>query len=96
LSISKDDVDKIARLAKLELTDAEREKFTTQLNDIVSYIEKLNELNTSEVEPLAHVNDLKNVSRDDKVIPSLEKKDVFKNSPQQDGEYFLVPKVIKT
>ena len=96
MSITSADIDKIANLAKLDLSEAEREKFASQLSDIVSYIEKLNQLNTDDVKPLAHVNDLTNVFREDKARPSMEKQDVFKNSPQHDDEFFLVPKVIKT
>ncbi|MCH7819237.1 MAG: Asp-tRNA(Asn)/Glu-tRNA(Gln) amidotransferase subunit GatC [Candidatus Marinimicrobia bacterium] len=96
MSISSADVDKIAKLAKLDLSEDEREKFSSQLSDIVSYMEKLNRLDTKDVEPLAHVNDLMNVSREDKSRPSMEKEDVFKNSPQNDNEFFLVPKVLKT
>ena len=96
MSISKEDVNKIARLAKLDLSEDERIKFTKQLGDIISYVEKLDEVDVSNVEPLAHVNDLTNVSRKDKSRPSLDKKQVFKNSPKHDNEYFLVPKVLKT
>ena len=96
MSISKEDVDKIARLAKLELSEDERNKFAKQLGDIISYVEKLDEVDVSNVEPLAHVNDLMNVTRDDKSRPSLDKEQVFKNSPQHDKDYFLVPKVLKT
>jgi len=96
LTITRADVDKIAKLAKLDLSEDEREKFTSQLSDIISYVEKLSELDTKDVEPLAHVNDLKDVLRKDKSRPSMEKEDVFKNSPQNDNEFFLVPKVLKT
>ena len=96
MSISKEDVDKIARLAKLELSEDERNKFAKQLGDIISYVEKLDEVDVSNVEPLAHVNDLMKVTRDDKSRPSLDKEQVFRNSPQHDKDYFLVPKVIKT
>ena len=96
MSITRADVDKIAKLAKLDLSEDERKKFTSQLSDIVSYVEKLSELDTEDVKPLAHVNDLTNVSREDSPRPSMEEKDVFKNSPQHDKEYFLVPKVLKT
>ena len=96
MSITSADIDKIANLAKLDLSKAEREKFASQLSDIVSYIEKLNQLNTDDVTPLAHVNNLANVFREDKARPSMEKQDVFKNSPQHDDDFFLVPKVIKT
>ena len=96
MSITSADIDKIANLAKLDLSEAEREKFASQLSDIISYVEKLNQLDTKDVEPLAHVNDLMNVYREDESRPSMDKEDVFKNSPQNDNEFFLVPKVIKT
>ena len=96
MSITSADVDKIAKLAKLTLSEDERKKFASQLSDIISYVEKLSELNTDDVKPLAHVNNLTNVSREDKSRPSMKKEDVFKNSPQHDDDFFLVPKVIKT
>ena len=96
MSITSSDIDKIAKLAKLNLSDDERKKFVSQLGDIISYVEKLGELDTTAVEPLAHVNELTNVSREDTSRPSLDENDVFKNSPQHDNEHFLVPKVLKT
>ena len=96
MSITSKDIDKIAALAKLELSDEEREKFAAQLGDIISYVEKLSEIDTSDVQPLAHINDLMNVSREDKSRPSMDKNDVFKNSPSHTDDYFLVPKVLKT
>ena len=96
MAITTAEVDKIAKLAKLDLSEDEREKFTSQLSDIISYVEKLSELDTKDVEPLAHVNDLMDVFREDESRPSMEKEDVFKNSPQNDNEFFLVPKVLKT
>ena len=96
MGISKEDVDKIARLAKLELSEEEREKYASQLDNIIGYIEKLNEVDTTGVEPLAHVNDIINVWREDKSRSSLSEEEVFKNSPKHDKEFFLVPKVLKT
>lgn len=96
MGISKKDVDKIARLAKLELSEEERERYASQLDSIVAYVEKLSEVDTTGVEPLAHVNDLLNVWREDKSRSSLSEEEVFKNSPKHDKEFFLVPKVLKT
>ena len=96
MGISKKDVDKIARLAKLELSEEERERYASQLDSIVAYVEKLSEVDTSGIEPLAHVNDLMNVWREDKSRSSLSEEEVFKNSPKHDKEFFLVPKVLKT
>ncbi|MCH7495698.1 MAG: Asp-tRNA(Asn)/Glu-tRNA(Gln) amidotransferase subunit GatC [Candidatus Marinimicrobia bacterium] len=96
MGITKKDVDKIARLAKLELSEEERERYASQLDSIVAYVEKLSEVDTSGIEPLAHVNDLMNVWREDKSRSSLSEEEVFKNSPKHDKEFFLVPKVLKT
>lgn len=96
MGITKKDVDKIAGLAKLELSEEERERYASQLDSIVAYIEKLNKVDTSGVEPLAHVNELMNVWREDKSRSSLSEEEVFKNSPKHDKEFFLVPKVLKT
>ena len=96
MGITEKDVDKIARLAKLELSEEERERYASQLDSIVAYVEKLSEVDTSGVEPLAHVNDLLNVWREDKSRSSLSEEEVFKNSPKHDKEFFLVPKVLKT
>ena len=96
MGISKEDVDKIAGLAKLELSEEERERYASQLDSIVAYVEKLNEVDTTGIEPLAHVNDLMNVWREDKSRSSLSEEEVFKNSPKHDKEFFLVPKVLKT
>ena len=96
MGISKKDVDKIARLAKLELSEEERERYASQLDSIVAYVEKLSEVDTTGIEPLAHVNDLMNVWREDKSRSSLSEEEVFKNSPKHDKEFFLVPKVLKT
>lgn len=96
MGISKKDVDKIAGLAKLELSEEERERYASQLDSIVAYVEKLSEVDTTGIEPLAHVNDLMNVWREDKSRSSLSEEEVFKNSPKHDKEFFLVPKVLKT
>ena len=75
MPITKSDVEKTARLAKLEFSEDEKEKFTHQLSEIVSYVEKLNELNTENVEPTYHVLGIKNVLREDKVEPWLTQKE---------------------
>lgn len=92
--VTKEDVEYIAKLAKLEYTDEEKEKFTKQFNTILGYIDKLNEVNTDGVEPLSHVIELSNVLREDEVGPSLPIGDVLKNAPSKSGSFFKVPKVI--
>ena len=88
------DVEHIAKLAKLEFTEDEKVKFTEQFNEILSFMEKLNELDTSKVEPLSHVIELQNVFRDDVVKPSLSTEEALKNAPAKTEQFFKVPKVI--
>ncbi len=88
-------VKKIADLAKLSLTSAELEQYSTQLEKIVDYVEQLQKLDTSQVQPLAQVHDTTNVMRPDEVKPSLNPDEVFQNAPARQANYFVVPKVIK-
>ncbi len=88
------DVEYIAKLARLEYSDDEKETFTGQFNTILEYIDKLNEVNTDDVEPLSHVIELSNVVREDEVKPSLPVDEVLKNAPAKTGTFFKVPKVI--
>ena len=92
--IDGEQVRKVARLARLELTDAEVQEFTGQLGAILEYVEKLNELDTTEVEPLAHCLPLANVFRADTVRDSLGSDKVLANAPQRDGSFFKVPKIL--
>ena len=92
--ITKKEVLKIASLAKLSMSKGEIEMYTNQMNDILAYMDQLNELDTDDIEPLSHVLDLTNVTRADEEKLSLDREDVLKNAPETDGEYFIVPKVI--
>ena len=92
--VSREEVLKIASLAQISLSEDEVERYTSQLNSILGYIDQLNELDTEEIEPLSHVLDLTNVTRKDLEESSLEREDVLMNAPESDGEYFIVPKVI--
>jgi aspartyl-tRNA(Asn)/glutamyl-tRNA(Gln) amidotransferase subunit C len=94
MSVTLQDVDKIARLARLEFHDEEKETITHQMNDILTHIEKLNELDTSMVEPLSHVIELSNVFREDVVKPSLPPEEALRNAPSSVDTFFTVPKVI--
>ena len=94
MAITINDVEHIAKLAKLEFTEAEKEKFTHQLNKILEYMEQLNSLDTSTVEPLSHVIELSNVFRADDVKPGVSTEDALKNAPARDEQFFKVPKVI--
>jgi aspartyl-tRNA(Asn)/glutamyl-tRNA(Gln) amidotransferase subunit C len=94
MSVTIKEVEHIAELARLQFSDEEKEKFTHQLNDILQYIEKLNELDTSKVEPLSHVIELSNVFRDDVIMPSIPADEALKNAPAKVDTLFKVPKVI--
>ena len=87
-------VRKVAKLSRLDLTEAEVEEFTGQLSAILEYMEKMNELDTSGVEPLAHCLPLSNVFREDCVKESLGTEKALSNAPQRDGEFFKVPKIL--
>ena len=91
---SKEDVLKIAKLSKLEFAENEIEQFRTDLNKIFDHMEELNSVDTSEVEPLFNVLDLKDVLRKDIVRDSGIKKDILKNAPNSDDEFIIVPKVV--
>jgi aspartyl-tRNA(Asn)/glutamyl-tRNA(Gln) amidotransferase subunit C len=95
MPVSKDDVEYVARLARMELAEDEKKVLTSQLNSILDHIEKLNELDTEGVEPTFHVLDVRNVFRDDEVLPSLPTEEIMKNAPARDGDLFKVPKIIE-
>jgi aspartyl-tRNA(Asn)/glutamyl-tRNA(Gln) amidotransferase subunit C len=94
MAVTVSDVEHIARLAKLEFSEAEKERFTHQLNAILAYVEQLNKLDTSAVEPLSHVIDVENVFREDVARPGLTPPEALKNAPAKTEEFFKVPKVI--
>jgi len=87
-------VRKVAKLSRLELSESEVEEFTGQLSAILDYVEKLNELDTDSIEPLAHCLPINNVFREDCVRESLGTEKTLANAPQRDGEFFKVPKIL--
>lgn len=89
------DIEKVAGLARLGLSSHEKEKIGGQLNDILVYMEKLDELDTSNIEALAHILPLQNVLRDDKIWEGLAQSEALKNVPEKKGGYFKVPPVIE-
>ncbi len=93
--INKKDVEYVARLSRLKLKGEQTEKFTRQLNTILEYIEKLNELDTSKTEPTSHVVPLRNVRRKDFQKPSPTVEEVLKNAPDKERGYFKVPPIIE-
>ena len=94
MAVTKKDVEKIAELARLKFTDEELENFTPQMNEILSYMDKLNELDTENVKPLSHPVEQTNVFREDELKPSISTEDALKNAPAKDDHHFKVPKVI--
>lgn len=94
MAVSKKDVEYIAMLAKLSFSDAEKEKMTAELNTILKYVEKLNEIDTTHVEPLQNMNERINVLRDDVLTGSISNEEALKNAPDFQDRFFKVPKVI--
>jgi len=88
-------VDHIARLSRIELTDRERDLFSRQLTRILEYVDKLKELDTTDVEPITGGLELANVYRKDELAESLPRRDVLANAPGGDEEFFRVPRVIE-
>jgi len=93
--IDAEQVRKVAKLARLALSEAEIEEFTGQLGAILGYVEKMNELDTTGVEPLAHCLPISNVFRTDEVRESLGTDKTLANAPDRDGSFFKVPKILE-
>lgn len=92
--ITKKEVEYVARLAKLEFNEGEKEEFTSQLNSILDYFKKLNELDTDKVEPTAYVISMPNLLNEDEVEPSLPQEEVLSHAKYVKKGYFKVPKII--
>ena len=89
------DVKYVAHLARLNLTKEEEQKFGAQLGQVLGYIEKLNRLDVSGVEPTAHAVPLVNVTRTDEVRPSLTNEEALRNAPAKANGLFMVPKIVE-
>ncbi len=89
------DVEHIARLARLSLSEEEKELFGSQLSRILDYMEKLSGLNTKDIEPTSHVLSLNNVMRDDIVGHSIPREDAIMNAPDRTDKFYRVPKIIE-
>ena len=92
--INKQQVTKVAKLARLDLTEDEISEFTDQLSAILEYVEKMNELDTDGIEPLAHCLPISNCFRDDRIKESLGTEITLANAPERDGDFFKVPKIL--
>jgi len=95
MSLSREEVAKVALLARLRLAPGELEMFTGQLNGIVDFVAQLQELDTEGVEPLAHGVEVRNVFRDDVRGTSLPREEALANAPKRSGDSFLVPAVLE-
>lgn len=106
MKVTDKDVDYVADLANLELTDQERQRMLKDLNSILEYIDRLNELDTTNVPPMAQISgtvdgsgathdQAANLLREDALVPCLQHTEAMKNAPATDGEFFKVPKVIE-
>jgi len=89
------DVEHVARLSRLELSEAEKERMRQELDSILAYIDKLRALDTEGVEPTSHAVPMVNVLRPDTPRPSFPQEDMLANAPERSGEFFRVPKIIE-
>ena len=94
MPISRAEVEKVSLLARLSLSDEELDRMTSQMGDILGYVDLLSELDTEQVEPMAHALEVANVLRDDAARPSLDREEALANAPHRDGECYLVPAVL--
>ena len=88
-------IENLANLSRLRFNESEKEEIKKDLQRMISFVEKLNEVNTCGVQPLMHMSDVVNVYREDIVEGSMSKQEALKNAPLSDKDYFKVPKVIK-
>jgi aspartyl-tRNA(Asn)/glutamyl-tRNA(Gln) amidotransferase subunit C len=92
--IDREQVHKVAHLARLALTPAEEEQFTTQLSSLLEYFEQLSELDTENVEPTTRAIDVSNITRPDQLEPCADREVILDNAPDREGEYFKVPQIM--
>lgn len=95
MQINDELVDKLAKLARLSFSDTEKLEIRKDLEKMIGFVDKLNELDTSGVEPLLHITAAKNVFREDEAFQGITREDALKNAPLSDDIFFKVPKVIK-
>lgn len=95
MKVTRDTIEHIAGLARLNITEAEKDKLTLEMENILSHVDKLNELDTSGIKPMEHVIPLKNVLREDKVEKSYDRVTMLANAPSSEDGCFKVPKVVE-
>ena len=95
MQITTELVDYISQLSRLSLLEDEKQAMTAHLERIVDYMDTLNRLDTADIEPMSHIFPVKNVLREDDVVPSFDRAELLKNAPATDGEAFLVPRAVE-
>lgn len=95
MKVTKETIEHVAKLARLNITEHEKEKLTYEMENIISYVDKLNELDTTGVKPMEHVIPMKNVFRDDNVEKSYDREKILSNAPSKEDGCFKVPKVVE-
>ena len=95
MGLSREDVQHVAQLARLDFSEEEEARLAEEMSRILDYAEKLDELDTSGVPPMSHVLDVTNVFRDDDVESRIEQEQALKPAPETDGPYFRVPQVVE-
>ena len=96
MTIDRQEVRKVANLARLNITEEEEIAFTIQLNSILEYFDQLSELDTTDVKPTTRAIKTSNITRTDTLTPFPAKEDLLKAAPEQQGDFFRVPKIIST
>jgi len=94
MAITREEVEHIAKLARLQLTDEEKKRFQVELGKILEYFDQLKKLDTENVPPMTHAVPIENVLREDQVKPSLPAEGALQNTPEKKDSYFQVPKVV--
>lgn len=92
--IDREQIRKVAHLARLELTEAEEEQFTTQVGSILEYFEQLSELDTENIKPTTRAIDVSNVTRPDELQPFIDLQSIMAAAPDVEGDFFKVPKIL--
>ena len=95
MKVDKSTLEKIAHLSRLYFNKKDETKMLKSLNDIIGWVDKLSEVDTSNIEPLTHMTEETNIFRDDTKVENLDREEGLKNAPQQNGEYFKVPRVLE-
>jgi aspartyl-tRNA(Asn)/glutamyl-tRNA(Gln) amidotransferase subunit C len=95
MKIDEKQILRVAELARLDLTGDEKKEFAAQLSDIISYVEKINELDTADISPSDHIAELKNVFRADTVLPSMDRAELGKMAPRFQDGHVVVPIIIE-